>query len=139
MVCPDAIAASTSWRLRSSACRAAASTATRGPAPDPAPRATRTTSATVSERPSSVQAVSGMDRSNSAAGRVSTPAPARLLPRAAARAGDHQLGVSGIGLECPVENQEVLADVSDPQRAVPLEAVTAVGLEYVAVPGNRLN
>src|SRR2546422_563381 len=56
MVWPEAIAASTSRRLPSSAVRAEAFTPTRVLAS----RATRTTSSTVSERPSSMQSVRGL-------------------------------------------------------------------------------
>ena len=55
----------------------------------------------------------------------------------AAAGGHHELGIAGIGLEGPVEHDERLAHVGDPERAVALEPVLAIHLEDVAEAGHR--
>src|SRR5688572_24546839 len=127
------MARSTSRRLSTRAARAAPSISTRSPGS----RATRTTSAIVSDRPSSVSCGEGIARSWRTGLPDTTPGPParRLLPRHAAP--HDELRVARIGLERPIHDEERLADVGDAERAVAYEAVAAVHLEHVAIPRDR--
>src|SRR6476646_3024126 len=122
IVRPSASAASTASRLAWSRARARASTATvtRGS------RATRTTSAIDSDRPSSWIGF-GMGPN------LDRPAPPHKSLRLAARA---QLRIVGIGLERPLENRELRADVCRSDRPIEKRRRTRVRhLEDVANPG----
>ena len=54
-------------------------------------------------------------------------------------AAHHELRIPRIGLVRPVEDQEVLADVGDADRAVPGEAVAAAHLEHVSPADERVD
>src|SRR5215210_6663067 len=119
------MAASTRPLLSSSVRRAVGSTDTR----TSGFLATRTTFSMVSEWPSRTQSDGAIARSCRHHHRDSTPA-AGLSGRAPPP--DQQLGISGVGLERPIEYEKAGARMGHPNRPIAKEGVAGFHLEHVA-------